>query len=103
MLDVEKVVLQSLERNLDACAVRVADLRPAGQAGPHAVAQSVERNGRAQLADEFRPLRPGTDEAHYTAQDIPELRQLVEPRPPEDAADTRHAVVVRSRPDRASA
>ena len=44
VLDVEEIVLQLLERVLDARAVGVADLRPAGQARPDDVALAVEGN-----------------------------------------------------------
>ena len=44
VLDVEEVVLQLLQRVLDAGAVGVAHLRPAGEPGPDDVALAVERN-----------------------------------------------------------
>ena len=44
VLDVEEVVLQLLHRVLDAGAVGVAHLRPAGEPGLHDVALAVERN-----------------------------------------------------------
>ena len=64
VLDVEEVVLQLLQRVLDARAVGVADLRPAGQAGPDDVALAVERNLPRELPDELRPLGPRSDQAH---------------------------------------
>ena len=101
VLDVEEVVLQLLHRVFDARAVGVAHLRPSGQAGPDDVALAVERNLLGQLLDELRPLGPRADEAHVADQHVPQLRQLVEPRAAQEAADRRDAVVVLPRPHRA--
>src|SRR5919108_3522366 len=44
----------------------------------------------SQLLEEARPDRPRPDEAHVAAQDVPELRDLVELGRAEPAADRRH-------------
>src|SRR5450756_1647139 len=56
VLDVEQVVLELLHRVLDAGAVGVAHLRPAGQPGLHHVPLPVERDLHRQVVDELRPL-----------------------------------------------
>ena len=90
--------MRFLERRVAAPAV---DLRPAGQAGLHLVAQHVLRNAVLELLDEVRALGARADDRHVAPEDVPELRQLVEVRPPEEAAERRHARVVLARPDRA--
>src|SRR5687767_3560135 len=76
VLDVIEVVLDALlERGVAAPAV---DLRPAGDAGLHLVAQHVLRNAVLELLDEERPLRARTDDRHIALQHVPELRQLIE-------------------------
>ena len=83
VLDVVEVVLDALlERGVAAPAV---DLRPAGDAGLHLVAQHVLRNAVLELLDEERPLRPRADERHVAAEHVPELRQLVEVRAAQEA------------------
>ena len=76
VLDVVQVVLEALfERRVAAPAV---DLRPAGDAGLHLVAQHVLREAMLELLDEERALGTRTDDRHVAAQDVPELRQFVE-------------------------
>src|SRR4051812_491931 len=67
--------------------VAAADLREAGQPGPHDEALPVGRQLRRQLLEEARPDRPRPDEAHVAAQHVPELRQLVELRCAQAAAE----------------
>ena len=92
VLDVVEVVLDALlDRRVAAPAV---DLRPAGQARAHLVAQHVLRDPLLELVDEERPLGPRADERHVAAQHVPELRQLVDVGAPQQAADRRAARVV---------
>ena len=102
VLDVEEVVLQLLHRVLDAGAVGVAHLRPAGQAGLHDVALAVERDLPRQVLRRTRAApaagRPGSCRREH----VPELRQFVEPRPAQEPPDRRHPrVVAGRRPHRA--
>src|SRR5687768_12664345 len=89
ILDVEQVELQLLHRVLDAGAVGVAHLRPSGQARLDDMALAVERNLHLEVLDELGTLRAGSDQAHVAAQHVPQLRQLVEARPPHEAAQRR--------------
>ena len=66
-------------------AAPAVDLRPAGEAGLHLVAQHVLRNLVLELLDEVRPLGPRPDDRHVAAQHVPELRQLVEVRAAQEA------------------
>src|SRR5436305_11460658 len=76
VLDVIEVVLDALlERRVAAPAV---DLRPSSDAGLDLVAQHVLRDAVLELLDEERPLRTRADDRHVAAEDVPELRQLVE-------------------------
>src|SRR6187399_879745 len=70
VLDVEKVVLQLLERVLRTGAVGVAHLCPARDAGPHHMPLTVVRDLFRQFGDELRTLRPRPDQAHLAAQHV---------------------------------
>src|SRR5262245_57782440 len=87
VLDVPDVQLDPLGPRQAGAAV---DLRPPGEARldgePEALARGV-------LLDLVAERRPRADEAHVATQDVPELRQLVEREPPEDAADAGDARV----------
>src|SRR3990172_7897229 len=86
-LDVLDVVLDALlERGVPAQAV---DLRPAGEAGLDLVPQHVARHGPPEPLHEHRPLGPRPDDAHLAAEDVDELRQLVEAEAPGKGADRR--------------
>src|SRR3989442_9718701 len=70
-LDVVEVVFDPLlDRGLASPAV---DLRPARDARLHLVAEHVAGHPPAELLDEARALGTRADEAHLTAQDVPEL------------------------------
>ena len=71
---VPELVLQLLERVALVAGVAVLHLRPAGQAGPHEVAQVVERQLLDQLGDVVRLLGPGADDRQVAAQDVEHLR-----------------------------
>src|SRR5215475_12451709 len=92
VLDVVEVVFDALiERRVAAPAVH---LRPAGQAGLHLVAEHVLRNAMLELLDEMRPFGPRTDDGHVAAQDVPELRQLVQVRAAQEAAKRGYTWIV---------
>src|SRR5262249_59012154 len=81
----------------DLHLVRECELREARDAGSHA--QDGLELSSAQL-HEARILRPGPDEAHLAAQDVPELRDLVELRLREEGPDPRETIVVDRREGR---
>src|SRR6185312_14727176 len=79
MLDIEEVIFELGPGLLEAGAVNIANLRPAGEAGTDAMALVEEGNFAIEHFAEVRHFRPGTDQAHLTTQNIDELRQFVEP------------------------
>src|SRR5919197_4715635 len=68
---------------------RKAQLREPRNAGPDHEPLPVGRDLAAQLLEERRADRPRTDEAHVADEEVPQLRQLVELRPPQDDPDAR--------------
>src|SRR5215218_3826746 len=91
VLDVVVVPLDPVvERGLPAQPLH---LRPAGQTGLDAMAVAVAVDVLLEGADEVRALRARPDDRHVAAQDVEELRQLVERQAAHDLADARAAVV----------
>ena len=76
---------------VDAQPIAAVDLRPAGDAG-----RKRDRLGDP-LPQVARREGPRADERHLAAQHVDELRQLVEPRAPQDAPDRRGPCAVRER------
>src|SRR5262245_37782263 len=97
IFDVVEIVLDALfERRVAAPAI---DLRPAGKARLDLVAEHVLRDLVPELLDEMRTLGPRPDDGHVPAQHVPELRELVEVRAPEEPAERRHPWIVGYGPD----
>ena len=87
MLDVPEVELDPLGPGERRAAV---DLRPAGD--PRLDVEPVQL-ALVVLVDLVAKRRPRADHRHVAANDVPELRQLVERQAPKDAADTGDARV----------
>src|SRR6185295_317732 len=85
MLDVPDVELDAV---FPGQARSPVDLRPAGDAGAHLEAASLARRVTLHLIGE---RGAGADEAHVTADDVPELWQLVERQPPQHPSCARDA------------
>src|ERR1043166_5746637 len=100
VFDIEQVVLQLLSRVFDRGAVGIFDLRPTGQSGWNQVALFVIRDLLGQLCDEVRPLWSWPNEIHFTFQNVPELRNLVDTDLANHATNARCAIVVLRRPHR---
>ena len=75
-------------------AVAAADLRPAGDAGLDFVPPGLLGGVAVEV---FHEERPRADEAHLPAQDVDELRQLVEAGPAEEPAQAGEAFLVRKK------
>src|SRR5262245_11719860 len=60
----------------------------------------IEGNQASEFLDETRSFGTRTDQAHVATQDVPKLRELVEPGTPQEFADPRDTGVCRRRPDR---
>src|SRR5262249_49863764 len=67
--------------------VAVAHLRESGEPGPHDQSLPVGGEVTGELGEEARADRARADERHVAAQDVPELRDLVELRRLQPAAD----------------
>src|SRR5204863_715630 len=53
----------------------------------------------SELRDEVGTLRPGPNKVHVPAEDVPELRNLVDANLANDATHTRHAIIAIARPN----
>src|SRR6185436_13286939 len=100
VLNVVEVVFDALlERRVAAPAI---DLRPAGQSSFYLVPQHVLRETVPELLDEVRTLRPRTHNRHIAAEHVPELREFVDVRPPQEPAERGHTGIVWHRPYRSA-
>lgn len=72
-------------------AVAAIDLSPPGDAGLDLVATALELGIPGQV---FGQQWAGTDEAHITLEDVPELRQLVETTGAQETAERRETPLV---------
>ena len=73
-------------------AAQAVNLSPPCDPALYPVAPVVAVDGRAEVADEVRPLRPRPDEAHLALQDVEELRELVDRRAAKELTDGRPAI-----------
>src|SRR5690606_4891208 len=71
--DVVEVVFEFSQRVLDARAVGIVDLGPAGDAGFDQVPKVVAGDLRLVVAHQFVPLGARADEAHVALEHVPEL------------------------------
>src|SRR5947208_16246667 len=94
MADVVEIVLKLLKRILVALAVRVIHLRPAGDPRFHQVTEMITRNYLLLAFGALGPFRARTDQAHVALEDIPKLRQLVDPQFPQPAPNRRYARII---------
>ena len=78
MLDVVEVVLKFFLGFGEGGAVSIADLGPPCESRTNERAQVIERQLFGEPGDEFGSLRPGADEAHVAAQNVPQLRYLID-------------------------
>ena len=93
---------------LDGCALAVcgvtgANLGPAGDARLDEQPLSPGGNDRLEQLDELRPFGARPDDGHVAAENVQQLRKLVQVRPPQQPADTRRARVAGTGPDRTAA
>ena len=80
----------------------MVDLRPAGDAGLHAMPLAVIGNLLGKSLHEFGPLRPRADQRHLSAQHIEKLGELIEPQPAKKFSHGRCSRIVLGCPHRAS-
>eukprot|EP01136_Pigoraptor_vietnamica_P003704 Opistho-1_new@33256 len=92
--DIIEVVLQLVEDVGDVRDMALVDLRPAGDARPHDMAVAVERQFLLIPFGEHFRLGPRPDPAHLAAQDVHDLRQLVDARPAQEPAEPGDARII---------
>src|SRR6266567_6293514 len=97
MPDVIEVVLKLLDCVFIALAVRIIHLRPAGDSWLHQVPEMIERNCFLVALSASDPFRAWTNQAHVALEDIPKLRQLIEPEFPQPAPRTGYARIIFAR------
>ena len=73
-VDVDEVVAEFL---FGTGVVAAVDLGEAGEAGAQAVAALVEGIFRGEFVVEYLAFGTGTDEAHVSAEDVPQLGELI--------------------------
>ena len=99
MLDIVDIVFDaSFEGSIPTPAV---DLCPAGHARFDFVPEHVFGNRFSELVDKRRTLGTRPDEAHLAAQNIDQLWQLIQARPPQPLSQPGYARIVAGRPHRA--
>src|SRR5205809_7027832 len=94
MPDVVEIILELLDRVFIALPIRIIHLRPAGDPRFHQVPKMIKRNGLLIASGALGTFRAWADQAHVTLEDIPKLRQLIEPQLPQptpERGDPRHA------------
>src|SRR2546423_8729170 len=92
--NVIEIVLQLLDSVFVALAIRIVDLRPAGDPRLHQMPEMIEWDFLLVALRAFDPFRAWSDQAHVAAQNVPELRQLIEPalaQPPPHSRNPRIA------------
>ena len=94
MADVVEVVLKLLDCVLVALAVRIIHLRPAGDPRFHQLPEMIKWNLFLIPFGALDPLRARADQAHVALEDIPKLRQLIEPQFPQPSSGMRYAGII---------
>src|SRR5580704_2491318 len=94
ILNIHQVVFHPFDHFVDAAGIAKLDHPPGGKAGLDF--QEVTKIGGTgvQLVDIKFPFGPGSDEAHFALEDIPELGQFVYSPFAHGSSPWGHAVVV---------
>jgi len=96
MLDVVEIAFYAFfDAGITAPAI---DLSPSSDSGLGFMAEIVTRYFATKLLYKYRTLWPRTHQTHLTAQDIKELRQLVEASTPQPLAHRSGTVIPGTRP-----
>src|SRR5205807_9925204 len=94
ILDVIEIIAKLFNRIFDRSAVRIFDLSPPGEPRFHHVTLRIVGDDLAQLFDEHRAFRARPHEVHVSAQNVDELRQLVESKLADNSSDSCYSRVV---------
>ena len=100
VLDVIQIVFQFHDGVLHRIAVFMIDLGPTGDAGFHAQAMTIVGDFFFQDFDKLRPFRTRTHQRHFAAHHVQQLRQFIQSRFTQEAAQRRHARIVFGGPHR---
>src|SRR6202051_3208873 len=98
MLDVVQVIRELHRGPVDAAALAVVHLSPAGEAGSDREPRVVVGDALAELLDVADLLGTRPDNAHVAAEDVPRLRELVEMQATEHPPNAGDALVVHRGP-----
>src|SRR5580658_2411254 len=79
IVNIHQVVFHSFDHFIDTAGVAKLDHPPGGEAWFDLQEVTKIRGANVQLVDIIFPLGPGTDEAHFAFEDIPELWQFINP------------------------
>src|SRR5438105_12817974 len=88
MPDVPQVIRELLGGTDAIGCVAAPDLRPSRQPGLDEKPPIPKRDALFEHPNELRPLRARADDGHLAADGVPQLRKLVEPRPPQNSPDS---------------
>src|SRR5688500_18022456 len=94
VLDIVKIVFQFDGGLRYTGNISIVDLCPTGETRLHQQARPIEGNLFLVIGHQFRNFCTRPHQTHFTAQDVPKLRQLIETGPSQKATDTRHAWIV---------
>src|SRR5215472_4669303 len=88
MPDVVKIVFELLDRVLVALAVRIIDLSPPCNPGFYQMPKMIKWNCPFIALGALDPFCAWTNQADIALENIPKLRQLIKPEPPQPPADS---------------
>src|SRR5712691_5449995 len=94
MLQVIEVVIMFLDGIVRSARRPEVDLRPAGDPRRHEIAQRVRGHGLFEYLPFPGPLRPRTHQRHVASEHVPELRELIYPKAPQDVPETRDSWIL---------
>src|SRR6266478_1318606 len=94
MPDIIEIVLKFFARVFIAFAVRIIHLRPPGDPWLHQMPEMIKRYPLLILFRAPDPFRAWTNQAHVALEDIPKLRQLIEPQFPQPAPGAGYAWII---------
>src|ERR1700751_3712849 len=98
VLDVVEIEFELFSSLFERRSISVSNLRPSGKSWPNHMPQFEVWNLLNEPRNKFRPFRTRADKPHITAQHVPQLRHLIEPRLAHKFADARHPRIVLGRP-----
>src|SRR5882762_2288185 len=102
MLDVEKIELKFRLRLFDTCAVLILNLGPSCDSWTNGVSQTIKRNLFFEHGHKLWAFGSWSDYAHFTAENVNNLGQFVDPKFTDPSAKMGNAVIAVASPSRSS-